>query len=276
MLSTDSVNEIDMSKVTWIDANMCAPFGAILYSYFNSTRNDRKRLIISNMNDDVKSILKKNGFLSDFFRGEKRSPDIYKTTIEYRKFERHESLVFKDYVERHFVEEHIGNLIPGMSIQLQKEFRKSIFEIFENSVYHSETELGIFACGQYFPKKGVLIFSVADLGIGIRDRIYNCLGLNMSPERAISWAVDEENTTRPLMEGIPGGLGLKLIKNFIYVNGGDMIIVSDRGYWKFKRGKEQSENMILPFPGTVVSITLNAPGNADLSRLYDAIPKSIF
>ncbi len=275
MFSPDVINTIEMSKVAWIDANMCAPFGALLHSYINSPQKVGKKLILTNMNDTVENILRKNGFLSDVCLDEPKEPDIYKTTIEYQKFESSEPLLFKNYVERHFINKHMEDHIPRMSASLQKKFRRSIFEIFENAVYHSETEQGIFACGQYFPTKDLLKFSVADLGIGIRNNIYNRLGLDLSPERAISWAVDGENTTRALEDGIPGGLGLKLIKNFIYANEGEMTIVSDRGYCKFKNGRELVEKLRSPFPGTVVNITINASGKVELPT-YEVIPKNIF
>lgn len=124
------------------------------------------------MNPNVEDILRKNGFLPDISLRALRKPDIYKTTIEYKRFDSRESSLFKEYVENHFIKKHMGNHIPQMNPFLLRKFRESIFEIFENAVGHSETEQGIFACGQYFPKKNLLKFSIADLGIGIRRNIY--------------------------------------------------------------------------------------------------------
>lgn len=262
MLDPDSVIRLEMSRIAWIDANMCAPLGALLQSFFYFPGNSKKKIILLNMNYDVDNILRKNGFLSDVCINEPRKPDIYETTIEYRRFERTDSHLFKGYVENHFIGKHVGNHIPQMNPSLQSKFRESIFEIFENAVYHSETKHGIFACGQYFPKKELLKFSIADLGIGIKRNLYKCLRIDFSPERAISWAVDGANTTRQLEDGIPGGFGLKLIKDFMLINGGEMTIVSDGGYWRFKNGKERLEKLRPPFPGTVVNITINAAGKA--------------
>jgi hypothetical protein len=273
---SDPICEIDMSRVSWIDANMCAPFGALLYSYFNSQEARGKELRILNMNKDIENIFEKNGFLSDICPDSIRRPDMYKTVIEYRRFKNCDSYLFKEYVENHFIEKHIGDHIPEMEPALKKSFRKSIFEIYENAVFHSQTRLGIFACGQYFPKKELLKFSIADLGIGIRENLYQNLKLSYVPERAISWALDGENTTRQRLGGTPGGLGLKLIKDFIYNNKGQLMIISDGGYWSFKDGKEDLRGLPLAFPGTAVNITINTKGRADSDPLSRAIPGDVF
>jgi hypothetical protein len=228
------------------------------------------------MDPNVEGILRRNGFLTDICLSQPRKPDNYRTTIEYKRFGPIDSVLFKEYVENHFIKKHMGTHIPQMNPILQRKFRESIFEIFANAVAHSETKQGIFACGQYFPKKELLKFSIADLGIGIRNNIYKHLKRDYTPERAISWAVNGENTTRLLGGGIPGGIGLKLIKNFIYVNGGVMTIVSDGGYWRFKNGQEQSECLRSPFPGTVVNITINTSGNAEISQQSEVNPEDIF
>lgn len=275
MNSSDNINKIDMSRIIWIDANMCAPFGALLTSYIYSPQHKGKQLLLLNINENVEDILTKNGFLSDFCN-EPRKPDIFQTTIEYRKFEDLDPIPIKDYVERYFIRKHMATHIPSMSTPLQKKFRGSIFEIFENAIHHSETQKGIFACGQYFPKKNLLRFSIADLGIGFRNNIYKHLKIDFSPEGAISWAVDGSHTTRLPDEGIPGGLGLKLIKNFICVNGGEITIVSDGGYWKFENGKEKLERLRIPFPGTLVNITINTLGEWESEQPYGIDPKKIF
>jgi anti-anti-sigma regulatory factor len=52
---------LDMSKVTWCDANMSAPLGALLYR--TGRRGNSVKLV--NLNPSVKQILQKNGFLSN-------------------------------------------------------------------------------------------------------------------------------------------------------------------------------------------------------------------
>lgn len=142
-----------------------------------------------------------------------------------------------------------------MSKGLLKRFRESIFEIFSNAVLHSNTKMGIFSCGQFFPRQNKLDFTVADLGVGIRQNVGEYLGREISAIQATVWATEGNNTTKG--GSVPGGLGLKLLGEFIDLNGGCLQIASDAGYWR--RSNEGSSSIPLhhPFPGTIVNIEVN-------------------
>ena len=60
----EAICEIDMSDVNWIDANMCAPLGAVLQSNFYE--NKITKIILLNMKPKIQDILQKNGFLPNF------------------------------------------------------------------------------------------------------------------------------------------------------------------------------------------------------------------
>ena len=122
-------------------------------------------------------------------------------------------------------------------------------------MWHSRTRLGIFSCGQLFPRKGLLNFTVADLGVGIRQNIQDYAGLDLAAEDAIVWATEENNTTR--RGPIPGGLGLKLLREFIELNGGCLQIVSVAGFWQTENGTVSTARLGHPFPGTVGYIGIN-------------------
>lgn len=100
-----------------------------------------------------------------------------------------------------------------MSRELLKKFRESLFEIFSNTALHSRTQLGIFSCGQFFPARNRLDFTVADLGVGIRTNVRGHLQCDLDTDAAIVWAVQEHRTTK--RDTIPGDLGLTLLKEFI-------------------------------------------------------------
>jgi len=100
-----------------------------------------------------------------------------------------------------------------------------------------------------------LDFTIADPGIGIRRKIYAELGLRLNSDRAIKWALQDGHTTR--QGSIPGGLGLKLIREFIGLNAGKMQIVSDRGFWECTPNGEALRRMDYGFPGTVITIEIN-------------------
>lgn len=238
--------EINMSATYWFDADMCAAFGAILYSL--GERLNTVTLI--NIHKPVEEILKKNGFLSHY--GRAKIPDRWGTTITYQRFDVRDDHHFSDYIESELLHRsEIPQMLPG----LLKKFRESIFEIFSNAVLHSGTKMGIFSCGQFFPNKDLLDFTVTDLGVGMRQNINRYTGLEFSPERAIKWATTKRNTTKH--GSVPGGLGLKLLREFIDLNGGSIQIVSDAGYWQRKNKQIITAPLSHPFPGTVVSVEIN-------------------
>ncbi len=264
---SDSSCEIDMSGVSWFDANMCAPLGAALYQF-------RQGHVISlpGLNPAMENLLRRNGFLPNFGFDREKVPDHSGTTIEYQRFESTDAASFKEYVARHFV----GKGIPDMSPLLHRKFRESISEIFGNAVDHSGTQLGIFACGQFFPKAHRLDFSIADLGIGIRENIQNRIGLTLDSTAAIEWAVSGDNTTRQREDGKPGGLGLKLIREFIKLNEGKMQIISGIGYWSTTPKGIEKKDFALPFPGTVVNIEINTADTKSYCMESELYPEDIF
>jgi len=245
-INSEDIFTLDMPH--WFDANMCAPFGAILSILINKNVN-----ITLNCENQVAEILQKNQFLPNFGFNISSKPDDYGSTIEYMKFDVNDDNKFKKYVETHF-----GNNVhrlPKMSPGILKKFRESLYEIFGNSVFHSETNY-IFACGQYFHLQNRLDFSIVDLGIGFHGNINKKMNLNLSPKEAIVWAMKENRTTK---KGgtVPGGLGLKLIKEFIGKNKGKMQIVTYNGYWEFSKGRTTLNTFSSYFPGTVVNIEIN-------------------
>jgi hypothetical protein len=161
-----------------------------------------------------------------------------------------------------------------MSAGLLKKFRESIFEIFSNAVLHSGTEHGIFSCGQFFPNKQCLDFSITDLGVGIRERVNQRTGLALSSVEAIKWALSAGNTTKS--GPIPGGLGLKILQEFIRLNAGRMQIVSATGYWELAGGQVQTRFFVKPFPGTVVTIEINTADTKSYFLASELRPDSIF
>ena len=237
---------IDFRAVSWFDANMCAPLGALLYRL--SRRLNTVNVI--NIPVPVEKILSKNSFLSNY--GHAKRLDEWGTTIRYNRFEQKDDRYFGAYIERHFKYE----AIPKMTPALQKKFWESIFEIFSNAVIHSETKLGIFTCGQFFPNRKRLDFSVTDLGIGMRKNLLKKRKLALSAEQAINWAMEGQNTTKT--GPIPGGLGLKLLREFITLNKGRIQVVSDKGFWEQdSNGNVITKAFSYPFPGTVVNIEIN-------------------
>lgn len=242
---TFKIIELDFKTCHWFDANMCAPLGVLISRGINQFLEFR----LVGLSTRVRTILSKNKFLDGFgFLGVE---DSYQSTIPYKRFKISEDRAFAEYLNQNMR----GKGLPSMSEVLEMRFKNSILELFVNAAMHSETQTGIFACGQYYPNKHLLDFCVADAGIGFRKKIFNVLGLKLNSDQAIAWALQEGHTTR--QGNVPGGLGLQLIKEFIQMNQGRIQIVSDRGYWEFGAQGEMLSRLSRPFPGTVINIEIN-------------------
>ena len=241
---------VDMESVAWFDANMCAPLGALLYRAMRQGGAVSLANLQCEPHHDVRGIFLRNGFLGHF--GQARLPDKYGTTVEYRRFEPRDERAFAEYAEAVLK----GTHVPRMTVALLKWMMESVCEVFGNAVTHSETRFGIHACGQYYRSKHKLDFSVADLGIGIRGSLKTKSQQDVTATEAIEWAVTGRNTTRT--GSVPGGVGLKRLREFITLNNGRMQIASDSGYWELSAGRERASEMEHPFPGTVVNLEFNA------------------
>jgi len=256
---------IDMSKTDWFDADMCAALGALLYRLGQGLNT----ITLPNIQPKVETILSQNGFLSHY--GRALLQDQRGITIPYQRLDPKDDRFFAAYLERELIQR---DDMPSMSAGLLKKFRESIFEIFSNAVIHSQTQMGIFCCGQFFPKRGMIYFSVADLGIGIRQNLKNNLGLDLPSQDAIQWATEGNNTTK--RGQIPGGLGLKLLREFIRLNGGCIQIVSDAGYWKQDSAGILCNKLSQPFPGTVVSVAINTKDTRSYALSSELSESDIF
>lgn len=259
------VIELDFADTGWLDADMCAPLGALLYAL--GERINTVKLL--NIRPSVEQALGRNGFLSIY--GRKAVPDRWGTTLPYQRFDPEDDRYFADYVETKLIRR---TELPVMSPALLKKLSESLFELFNNAVLHSRTQMGIFSCGQFFPKRDRLNFSIADLGIGIRRNVTENTGLALDAAQAIVWATTGRNTTR--RGAIPGGLGLKLLVQFIDLNGGSLQIVSDEGYWRRENGKNRAARLNRPFPGTVVSVEINTADKQSYAFSSGVVETDIF
>ena len=238
--------ELDFSACGFFEANMVAPF----YTVLSHVYDNLNKVTVSNVSNDIKTILQKNHFLCIF--GQSSMPDSNQTTIPFKKFKLNAGEQFSDYLGQYMKDRGI----PKMSDALTKKFRQSLFEIFQNAAMHSESKSGIFVCGQFYPNKHRLNFTIADAGIGIRENVRRYLdNPKMSSCRAIRWALEEGHSTR--ISSQPGGLGLKLLKDFIELNKGAIQIVSRFGFYEFSASKDDLAKLDENFPGTCVNIEIN-------------------
>ena len=257
--------DIDLSESTWFDGDMCAAFGAILYRLGRNVNS----VGLLNISTEVEKCLSRNGFLSSY--GRHLIPDNYGSAIPYKRFDVGDDHAFQNYVERELMQR---KNMPDMSAGLTKKFSESVFEVFNNAIIHSQTQLGIFTCGQFYPRQNRIAFSIADLGIGIRNNVEREIGLKLKADEAIKWALTAGATTKT--GPIPGGLGLKLLREFVHLNKGRLQIVSECGYWELSHQREDMGLLQYPFPGTVVNIEVNTADSHQYKLSSERPPVDIF
>jgi len=257
---------LDFSQNTWFEANLCAALGAIIYEA-NNRLND---ISIEGLASRQKNIFSKNHFLASF-GGEKIS-DNYATTIKYRRNKLTDEKLIKEFLYSELIRKPD---FPKLSEGLKKEIIRSIFEIYSNAIIHGDCA-EVYSCGQLYPTKTPprIDFTIVDMGKSIKKNVCDFFGKEISGIDSIKWALKENSTTKPIEKNIPGGLGLKLICDFVKLNNGKIQIVSDTGCWQLNGNKEDSFVLNYPFPGTLVNLEFNL-GDQSLYCLKEEEPESI-
>ncbi|MDD3877956.1 MAG: hypothetical protein PHT69_15145 [Bacteroidales bacterium] len=241
--------ELDFTKTEWFEANFCAVLGAII----NEIQSNLNSVELTNLKPLIKDIFSRNHFMASF--GGYIIPDATETTIKYRKNKLTDEKFIKEFL---FSELILKSDFPKLSLIAQKEIARSIFEIYSNAVIHGDCDF-VYSCGQYFPRKSPphIDFTIVDMGRSIKTNVNEYLNVNKTGKEAIEWAIEANNSTKPKINNIPGGLGLKLILDFVKLNKGKIQIVSSDGYWEMNKGKINSDSFNYFFSGTIVNIEFN-------------------
>lgn len=243
----------------WLDGNLCAPLGVVI-----RLLQDRTKLKIRS-SGALRKLLRKNGFYENVVRNPLLEDDVYHTTIPFSEFRSDDYDGFSTYLSEKIPRDRL----PEMSDMLWQKFLETFAELFANAEIHSETKY-TFACGQAFPKHQRLNFSIADAGIGFKERLIQSKvtlnGIASDDEnfcvKAIQWALKEGSSTK---KDISGGLGMYRLRRFIALNGGKLQIASDKGYWELDAGKERTGILTYPFPGTVITMIIDTADKATYS-----------
>jgi len=257
---------LDFKDCIFFSGHLCAVLGGIL----NGLIERKNKIEIKNLHPNIKGFLSSNRFLT-YFAG-LSLPDFNNTTIPFAKFNINDELDVKHYVEEQLLNKPY---MPVVSDKLKKEMVKSIFEIYVNAITHGNCDF-VFSCGQHYPRKNPpeIYFTFVDLGKTIKNNVAEYLGQRMSGIDSIVWAMSENNSTKT--ENHSGGLGLKLIKEFIILNNGILQIVSANGVWELNRGKVFTYEIFVDFPGTFVNLVFNLKDKQQYFLSEEITSDSIF
>lgn len=212
------------SDVDWLSAEMTTLLGMEM----RRLQSLNYKLYTSEMPSRVRNILNKNGFNALLLHNTKE-PDIYDTTIPYTELR-------SDSVNQ--IDSYIDNLMfhkldQTLATESEQRFKEAVFEVADNTHIHSNSNQ-IFMCGQHFPQKKVLAFTISDNGVSIPFKVNNSLHLYQDNDfthdaHLIDWATKRGNSTKTVPAA---GLGLSDIMETMRQLG-ELTIVSNLGYWKF-------------------------------------------
>lgn len=255
----------DARHLRFFDANLCAPFGALLREAI-----DQKIAIeLGAVSGPVLEVWSKNGFMQQF--GGIIMNDEFRTTLAYRQFPLQANP--KDFAR--YIEHELMNRerdLPQMSPAMRRDFAYSIQEIFDNAQTHSDSTGGIFSCGQLFPAGDRLAFTLTDLGVGFRHNVERRMGKSCSDAAAIEWATQKGHSTRT----DDGGYGLSTLRDFFMRNNGQMQIVSQQGLWELHGSAIRKTTLRYPFPGSFVNLEVNTNDDAYHDSLAASLNEPLF
>jgi len=228
--------------------------------------------IIKPQNSKVLNSMKRIEFLSKFCE-ETNQDDRYKTMVRYTNIPlQNNSLVMQEF-HAHFIQQFMGRVI-NLSPKLQKKILQKIFELFSNVFRHSNSALGLFCSGQFYPSQDKFNFTIVDNGVGIKRNVNRYLSEQFIVNRSVSdeslgekfkllnatetieWALMDENSTTG-----EGGLGLNLLMELIRLSNGSIEIISSDGYYGVKDANKITKILNKSFDGTIISIELNTNSN---------------
>jgi hypothetical protein len=260
--------EFDFSHTTWFEANLCAILGSII----NRLQTGFNEVVFLNLKENIADVFNRNHFRASF--GGVKIPDSKETTIKYRKNKLTDEKLIKEFLYSELLQKRE---FPKLSPVAKREIARSIFEIYSNAIIHGDCEY-VYSCGQYFPKKTPprIDFTIVDMGKTIKMNVNEFLKTQKTGEESILWAVEANNSTKPKENNIPGGLGLKLITEFVELNYGKLQIISSDGFWELKKKKIEVNTFNYEFPGTIVNIEFNLDDKSSYSMKSEKVEDIIF
>lgn len=190
--------------------------------------------------------LAQNGFLCDF--GYNWEP-WDGNSIPYRSDVQHDPTAIADYLRYKWLGKGWVNISP----KLQDAITGQVLEIYLNAFEHSHSAIGVFSCGQNYPKAGTLQLTVIDFGIGIPTSVRS-LPQNSAKTtiEALKWAFRPGTSTK--QNGVCRGAGLNLLQTFVRKNHGNLTIFSNDGYVNISDNGVNYENICTNFSGTLINI----------------------
>ncbi len=141
-------------------------------------------------------------------------------------------------------------------------------ECVDNTVFHSGSPVGGFACAQVYRRRRRMQFAICDIGMGIRRSLsqrYEVKTDGAAIQLAIQKGVSGKSSGH-------SGEGLFIINQMIKVNKGRLLIYSGNSMYSLDGLKSSPSLMRTPrFPGTLVGIEIDTSPPATLKTIIDQL-----
>ena len=184
------------------------------------SRGGRMRFSWETLSKAIYTNLAQNGFIFDFDRS--RSP-WDGNSVPYWSAIRHEPQAVVEYLRDRWLGKGWVNVSDG----LRNGIAGQVSELYLNAFDHSQSQIGVVSCGQYYETTGLLQLTIADFGVGIPGTV---CGLpqnhGLSTCEALRWAFTLGNSSR---QGICSGMGLSLTEEFVAKNHGKLSLYTHDG-----------------------------------------------
>lgn len=250
----------------WFDSNLLP----IIYAYIVYGKSKFDYIFQYRYNGDtsVHQLMIRNGFAQKCFNIP-CSPKEAETIVPFKVFNSTDTYNFGKYIDSEIV-----RYLPSMENTVKRDISAYIQELFGNAQIHGRCR-HVFTCGQYYPKKGKMDFTVVNLGRTFHHNVTEFFERKKeaAPDHSVAWAVLPEHSTKL---NVSGGLGLSLMRDFVHFNNGRFQIVSGNEYWELNTKNEIHKWFECEFPGTIVNIEIDQHDKNHYKYVTKDISEDIF
>jgi hypothetical protein len=215
-------------------------------SLYAQHRNKQLNFDWNTLDSKIRINLEQNGFLYSLGAG----PIGWDgNSVPYRQDREQNPNAIMDYLFNQWLGKGWINVSP----KLQEAIVGMVWELYTNAFEHSQSPIGVFSCGQHYPKQRELHLSLVDFGEGIPGNACKLPeNSDLSPTQALEWAFRCGTTT--VQNGVSRGMGLSLLQEFITKNHGSLKIFSNDAYVKINDNEVKYEHRPINFGGTLINI----------------------
>lgn len=232
---------------TWFEANLLPiVYAFVEYGYVEFQIDSG----YDNQEDcQLHKLLIRNNFAKECF-GLEYKPRIKESVVPFKIFRASDTYGFGSYIDSELV-----RYFPNMETNVKRDLSIFVQELFGNAQIHGNCNK-VYTCGQYYYKNHKMDFTIVNLGITIKQNVYRFFGdLKLHvPNHCIEWAVEPEHSTKRTNSG---GIGLSLMRDFIFYNEGKYQIISGNEFWELNKKAVISKKFNNYFPGTIINIEID-------------------